>query len=224
MDANILSKIQKCMNLGKSSEPNEAAAAMRQAAAMMRKHGITQAEIDAIGYGNEKVSCPIQANKKLPIALATLINLIRKAFGVEPVIETEIRVSDASYVVRYFGPSDRVALAAYTHVVIFRAMNAAWDDYLEANPSAKGKRGARAGFQLGWLDAVTDQITELAMTEAEQAGTNVVKTKHYGDTKLVVKGANNMKINGRAMDAGNEAGSGFSLRRPVDKQNLRIGK
>ena len=84
--AKLLSKIEKCLRLSKSSEPHEAAAALRQAQKMMELHGISEAELGAVGYGNEKVSVPIQVNKKLPIALATLVALIKKAFGVEAVV------------------------------------------------------------------------------------------------------------------------------------------
>lgn len=40
----ILRKIKACLRLAASSNPNEAASALRQAQAMMRAHGITHAE------------------------------------------------------------------------------------------------------------------------------------------------------------------------------------
>ena len=45
----ILRKIEKCLALAKSSEPAEAAAALRQAQALMREHGVSQLEAQAIG-------------------------------------------------------------------------------------------------------------------------------------------------------------------------------
>ena len=44
----ILRKIEKCLALAKSSEPAEAAA-LRQAQALMREHGVSQLEAQAIG-------------------------------------------------------------------------------------------------------------------------------------------------------------------------------
>lgn len=219
--AKLLKKIEKCLNLSKSSEPHEAAAAMRQAKKMMEAHGVSEAELGAVGFGNEKVAVPIQANQKLPIALAQLVNIIKVAFGVAPVIETEVRVTDASYVVRYWGPMDRALLASYSHTVVFRAMNRAWAEHLKANPQLRGRLGARAGFQLGWLAAIREQVEELAMTDSERAGTDIAKANHYG--KALVKGqANNMRISNAALNAGTEAGRDFRLHRPVQQERLKL--
>ena len=221
--AKLLSKIEKCLRLSKSSEPHEAAAALRQAQKMMELHGISEAELGAMGYGNEKVSVPIQVNKKLPTALATLVALIKKAFGVEAVVEHELRVSDHSYAIRYFGPADRVMLAAYSQSVVYRAMEQSWKQHLAERPFLKGERGARAGFQLGWLNAVKEQVEELAMTDAEKAGTELVKTTHY--SHALVKGkVNNMRVSSGALSAGAEAGAAFRLHRPVGSERLKLSR
>lgn len=219
----VLDKIAKCMRLSKSSEPHEAAAALRQAQKLMEQYGIEEADVDAVGYSSERVAVPIQANQKLPIALANLIAIVRKAFGVRPVVTTEVRVSDRSYVVVYFGPEHRVAMAQYTHTVIFRAMNKAWNEYLAANPHRKGDRGARAGFQLGWLDAIEKQVMELAMTEVEEAGTELVLKKQFPE--LAKAKVSNVSVSGRTMNAGTEAGSSFKLHRPMGAaaERLKLG-
>lgn len=110
--AKLLSRIQKCLNLSKSSEPHEAAAALRQAQKMMEVFGVTERELGAIGYTGEKVSCPIQAGDKVPPTLNMLIHMLREAFGVRSVLSREVRISDASFCVHYFGPEDRTMLAA----------------------------------------------------------------------------------------------------------------
>lgn len=221
--AKLLSKIEKCLRLSKSSEPHEAAAALRQAQKMMEAHGVTEVELGAVGYANEAVSVPIQVNKKLPAALAALVALVKRAFGVEAVVESEVRVSDRSYVIRYFGPADRVMLASYAQTVMHRAMTSAWTRHLNDNPLDSGIRGARSGFQLGWLDAVADQVEALAMTDVERAGTELVKTQHYG-RELAKSKVNNMRVSGKAMDAGAEAGAAFRLHRPVGTERLKLGR
>lgn len=217
----LLSKIEKCLRLSKSSEPHEAAAALRQAQKMMEAHGVSEAELGAVGYGNEAVSVPIQVNKKLPIALATLVALIKKAFGVEAVVESELRVSDHSYRIRYFGPTDRVMLASYSQTVVHRAMEQAWKQHLADRPYLKGERGARAGFQLGWLDAVTEQVEALGQTDAEKTGTELAQTRHYGRELGKVK-TNNMAVSDSALNAGAEAGAAFRLHRPVGSERLKL--
>lgn len=223
MDRNkVLSKIQKCMNLSKSSEPHEAAAALRQAQKLMEAHSISKDDLDRVGYSSEKVFVPIQANKKLPAALARLVILVRKAFGVEAVMGREVRVSDLSYTVTYIGPDHRVAMASYTHTVIFRAMNKGWTAHLAAHPYLKGDRGARAGYQLGWLDAIEAQVMELRMTDEEATGTELVKTQLF--PTLVKSKSSNMRVSGSALAAGMADGKGFALHRPVNgTEHLRIG-
>ena len=218
----VLSKIEKCMNLSKSSEPHEAAAALRQAQKLMEAHGISQDDIDQVGYSAEKVSIPIQANKKLPIVLTRLINIVMKAFGVKAVMGREVRVSDQSYTVTYLGPDHRVAMASYTHTVIFRAMNKGWTKYLAEHDWMKGDRGARAGYQLGWLDAIEAQVMTLAMTEDEEKGTALVMSNLF--PTLVKTKASNIRVSGTAMNAGTADAKGFALHRPMNNtQNLRIG-
>lgn len=217
----LISKIEKCLRLGKSSEPHEAAAALRQARKLMELHGVSEKELGTIGFGHEKVNVPIQVNKKLPVVLVALVNIIKKAFGVEPVVESEVRVSDRSYVIRYFGPNDRVLLATYSHQVVFRAMNQAWTSHLEENPGIKGGRGTRAGFMLGWLDSVLEQIETLAMTDEEREGTTLVKTNHY-NRELRKSKVSNIRISGMAEDSGRQAGSQFRLHRPMGQENLKL--
>lgn len=95
--ARILAKIQKCFALSKSSNAGEAANALRQAQKMIEMHDVGDAELGAVGYGDEKVSVPIQANVAVPASLGALITLIKRAFGVNAVVEREMRVSDYSF-------------------------------------------------------------------------------------------------------------------------------
>lgn len=216
-----MDKIEKCINLSKSSVPAEAAAALRQAQKLMQIHGITEAELGMVGYAHEKVSVPIQANKKLPIALSNLISLIARSFGVRPVIGSEVRVSDVSYTVTYFGPKDRVQLSCYAHVVVYRALEAAWRQHLADHPYLKGERGARAGFQLGWLDAVESTVEAFVVTDDEKIGTDLV-VKETFPTLVKIK-TNDIKVDVESLNAGAEAADGFSLHRPVVSERLKIG-
>ena len=216
-----LRKLKACLALSKSPEPHEAAAAMRQAQKLMEAFGLEQDDVEAAEFGSEKVACPIQANDKVPMHLNQLVYLIKTAFGVTAVVEREVRISDESFAIRYFGPLSRLQLAAYTHTVIYRAMNLSWAKHLEAKPYLKKEKGARMGFFLGWLDAIQDQITALAMTDDEKRRTDVVKQNHYGNS--LVKGkTNNMRVAGDTENAGRAAGAGFALHRPMQADKLKI--
>ncbi len=221
----VLDKIKKCLALSKSPEAAEAAAALRQAQKLMELYGVSNDEIGAIGYGSERVAVPVQANIKVPAYLNELLHLMERAFGVEPIIETEVRVSDESYVIRYFGPEHRVMLAAYAHEVTFRAMMNAWTRHIKANPRRKGERGVRSGFLLGWIEAVQAAVMAIALNDEEKAGTELVKKNFYEarGTTLVTLEANQLRVSDNAWNAGSEAGSQFSLHRPMGgKENLKL--
>jgi hypothetical protein len=184
-------------------------------------HGVTEKELGAVGYGNEKISLPVQANAKLPLYLAHLNALIRRAFGVQSVTEREIRVSDESYAIRFFGPTDRVLLAQYAYEVVFRTMNAGWTKHLAEHPYLKGARGARSGFLVGWIQAVQETIMDFGVTEEETKRTELVKTEHYGHSLVKLQPAK-IGLHASTHAAGQSAAADFRLHRPVTQERLKI--
>jgi hypothetical protein len=227
MDRNrILEKIQKALNLAKNgaATEGEAAAALNSAQAMMRKYGVDEKELNGVGYGKEKIQCPIQAGKKAPAHLLHMIALIKRAFGVKPIMNREVRVSDPSWTIEYFGPEHRVVMAVYTHAVLFRAMEKGWQAHLKANPHLKGDRGARSGFYIGWIEAVKKQVMELAMTPEEEERTNALVEATHGALSKVR--ASKTALDGGAFAAGMSNGSDFKLHRPMGggaAERLRLG-
>lgn len=221
MDKNkIIDKIKKCMALGSSSNANEAAAALRQAQKMMNMHGLTEDDIEGSNFKNDTVECPIQANKKTPVHLSKFVGIIMKAFQVKAVIETNVRVSDSSYRVRYFGPNHRVTMALYAHVVIFRAMEAAWRDQLKADPTWKGIRGARLSFMVGWLEEISSKVEAIGWPEGEEERSEMMKQDFYGK-ELVKGGGRKYSLYGGIHGKGAAAASNFSINRPMDGTTVR---
>lgn len=216
MDKNkIIDKIKKCMALGNSSNANEAAAALRQAQKMMNMHGLSEDDIEGSNYKNDTVECPIQANKKTPVHLTKFVAIIMRAFQVKAVVETNVRVSDASYRIRYFGPNHRVTMALYAHVVIFRAMEAAWKEQLKADPSWKGVRGARLSFMVGWLNKISEKVDAIGWPEGEEERTEIIKQEFYGK-QLVKQTARRPSLYGGMMDKGSAAAANFNINRPMN--------
>lgn len=221
----LLEKIKKCLALSQSCEPNEAAAALRQAQKLMERHGITREEIDGIGFGTEKVHVSQQSNKKsIPNTLSALIDLLVRAFGCRAIVGDELRVSDYSYVIHWFGPTDRVLLVTYAQKVMWRAMNSSYRAYIKEHPGYKQRRGIKSGFMLGWLAAVESQVVDFAMTDDEEARTAAIIERELGSKNIVPVKAKGMMIGRSAYDAGQEAADGFTLNRPVTRDNLRISK
>ncbi len=216
----IFEKIQKCLNLGTSTNSHEAAAALRQAQKLMSMHGISEADLSLAGYSDKTVECPIQANiKKIPLHLNRFLNLIESAFGVKAIIGANIRISDASYRIRYFGPTHRVEMAAYAHTVMFRAMNSAWAKFLAAHPNVRGHRGARMSFMLGWISAIDEKVTAIGFPENEVAATDLAIKNFYGK-ELDVSKSSGTKWFGAIGRAGADAAASFEINRPMG-QNFK---
>lgn len=218
--ARIIEKIKKCMALGKSSNAHEAAAALRQAQKMMNAAGLTEDDIEGSAYSNDAVEVPIQVNKKPPIHLIAFVALIRLAFQVEAVIENNVRVSDASYRIRYFGPNHRVTMAAYAHVVIFRGMNAAWNAYLKEHPDVRGVRGARLSFMVGWLEEITCKVEAIGWPEGEHARTMLAKQEFYGKGLSKTK-PRTFSPYASLTAAGSAAANEFNINRPMNGAPLK---
>ena len=214
--ARLLEKIQKCLALSASPEPHEAAAALRQAQKLAASYNVTDAELGLASYASEAVNCPLQAGKKLPEPLCALMALMQRAFGVKVTVHHQIRLTDPHWCVIYYGKADRVALAAYSHPVVWRAMNGAWTAHRKLNPHMTGLPGARAGFFVGWLFGVDKTVGDLGMSGEEAADLQTYLLQQApsvanGETV----GATELKYNPKTLFAGLAAAKDFSLHRPI---------
>lgn len=220
--AKFLEKIAKCMALGKSSNEHEAAAAMRQAQKLMQIHDISEAEINAVGYTDGLVQTTQQATKKtIPMQISAIMSLMKKAFGVKGVVGSTVLRTDANIHIRYFGHESRVPMACHVHTVIARAMETSWNEYIRANPLAKGQRGAKATFQTGWVRAVAEKVEAIGFTQEENA-IEVAQNSFYG--KELKKAGSGIKSTGMNLaGAGAAASSGFNIHRPMNVNRKVIG-
>lgn len=220
MDRNkAIGKIKKCLALSKSSEPHEAAAAMRQAQKLMQAFEVDEHEVS--DYSNVCVQVPIQYSEKLPITLNMLIHIIEESFGVKAIIGCSRRVTDLSFDVEYFGPVMRIKLAEYAHVVVWRTLQSSWAAHLKNEPWLRGLRGARASFQVGWLNTVRQTIQSFAITDEDKQGTDLAISSKYGQLSIVK--ANKQRLDSELYGAGRDAAEGFSLNRPVGSETLKLG-
>ena len=75
-----MARIKKCLALGKSSNPHEAAAAMRQAQKLMAMAGVTAEDVALAGITEAKLGLP---SKTLPRWHHVLIATVASGFGCE---------------------------------------------------------------------------------------------------------------------------------------------
>lgn len=211
----ILNRIHKCLKLSKSSEPHEAAAALRQAQKLMAAHNVDEVELLGIEVSNKVAITRCDPQKVIPLHLAHLAALMCKAFGVEVVWESVWTGRTFKMGMRYFGTNGRADLAAYSHEVIERTLWSAWDQYRKDRPWLDRRhKGVRMGFWLGWLAQVRSTVMEFGGEEERELAKKAVAA-HYGQ-QLGEARDNKQKISHNAMHAGAAAAEGFQLHRPME--------
>jgi len=210
----IMEKIRKCFALGKSSEPHEAAAAIRQAQKLMEAYNISQDEIMGMEVRDERVVTPEPPKRKMPLYLSSIVMICCRAFGCEAVFEWHITEEGRrKQAVRYFGKNNAPVMAGYAHEVMWRAMMRCWKLYVKNNPYDINPND-RGSFWIGWLQGVEQKIIDFAMTDEEKDAIKSKMDQSFG--KLSKADITKPKsISGRAARAGLSASEDFDIHRPV---------
>lgn len=169
-----LAKIKKLLNLArKATNPNEAAAAMRQAQNLMREHSVTELEVEFINISEARSKGSPNHAQTPPKYLVYLVEVIKRAFGVQAYFDWrggKYFYSPERRVVVFYGPDCRPQIAAYAFDVLARQMTAARREYLgDMHRNTKpANRTAKADlFCEGWASGVWKIVAELVPTEAE---------------------------------------------------------
>lgn len=214
----LISRLKKCLALSASPEPHEAAAALRQAQKLMRELDLTEAGL----LGLELADALVKTREGFGACrtMNFLTSIIMEAFGVQCIYERNPGSANRLNV-RYVGPRDRVLLAEYSHRVVWRAMQGAWDHFLTQRPWLKGDGGKRQAFHLGWLVGVREKAEAIVPPEEETAAVNRWIVQRYGEL-VPGKAVKQKPVNAAAFNAGVEAAEDFSLHTPVEEQRLAI--
>lgn len=154
-----IEKVKKLLRLSKSSNEHEAAAAMRQAQALMRQHQIEEAEaagaaaeIDPI----EEVASDARRGKAVPVDMAALAGLIADAFGTKAFARASKPLLSGSWQTEawFVGPAPRGELSAYAFNVLYRQLCAAKRVHLRRVRNAKNRAARGDQFGIGFVDGV----------------------------------------------------------------------
>lgn len=239
-DKKVVEKIKKLLALATSSEPHEAAAAMRQAQKMMAQHGVSEEDVDQLDVESEQVISPEPWKARgIPVYFSKITQLMMVAFGVRALIECAWVNGKPRMAVRYFGTQSRAAIAAYTHVVVWNALQKSWKAYQKDNPWDCDKIGGRTGFWVGWIQQVRGNVIAFGGVREEEkpkpdgSGTELVVTafgkelakietalEKYAPDKVDSK-TNATKMSARTHAAGKEAAKDFQLHCPMNGAKQR---
>lgn len=166
MSANekILDKIKKCMAMANSSNENEAATALRQAQALMEKHGITH---DAVRLSNvETASASAGKSKNPPRYNHMLVHLISSAFSVKPIYHGGFDFTR----IEFIGFDSQPEIASYCYEVLYRQLTKDRATYQKTLSRYKRANKIRKAdlFAEAWVNSVYSKVTKIAMSD-EQA-------------------------------------------------------
>lgn len=167
-----IAKIRKCLALSRSSEPHEAAAALRQAQKLMEQFGIDHPELLAAGACEEwSKSAAARRPVRYEVALA---GVVADVYGCELLFSRRINATCTAIVGGYtfVGAAPAPEVAKYTFDVFARQLRVARRDYIETKLHRCGPKNktARADeFCEGWVYAVRTQMHNATRTDEQAA-------------------------------------------------------
>lgn len=221
----VLRKIKKCLKLSQSANEHEAAAALRQAQALMRKHSLDQADVAASEIGESEsrsggLSRPAGWEARLAaiIAKAFKCKCLHRRLGMR-----------ANWV--FIGKDPAPAIAAHTFTQLFRQLKKARADFIGNSiaPSAsKSVKAKRADFFCeGWINAVLSKIELHAHNEDQEAIDFYVKKNAKINKSLSttdrISNANVTRSDALSYYSGKDAGDKAQLHHGVDGSGNAAG-
>lgn len=214
-------KIRKCLELANSTNPNEAAVALKQAQGLMRKYGLEEHDIRLISLGKTTAKSPLP-DGGTPLYLNHLICKIGEIYRSSP-MESK---NDGTAYVLFIGEGTLSNLAAYTFDVFSRKVNFARESFIAEldERTTKEKVGVLAdAFCLGWVIEACSKIETTPLTPEEESVIN-----EYADSTLDnvkdeaadVSGCDLSYGTYQAMIKGIDEARDVTLQTPIEGENL----
>lgn len=177
--AAILRKVKACLRLAASSNPNEAAAALRQAQAMMRAHGITHAE--AMDVDEAEVNTRNRGQMP-PISICRLAQLVADGFGSRMIVCTEGFTGAGHTFIRFYGTDGAAEITAYAFTVLRRQLDASRLKHV-ARIRKRGNRDARGEvFARAFVFAVQDLFPAATVADDKRLAVDQVFKQRYPES------------------------------------------
>ena len=175
----IIDKIYKCLRLSESGNPNEAALALRQATSMMKKFGISDAQVMAA----EVTEGATQAGKRYnpPFWALALANLVAEAFQCRNLISRQYGRRPEF---RFIGLGFKAEVATYSYTVLHRYLHRAIENFgisLDTKDEVEKQRRIDV-FAQAWLFRVGRTVSEFIGEDADKKIIDDYIQEKYGDT------------------------------------------
>jgi hypothetical protein len=175
----IIDKICKCLRLAESGNAHEAASALRQAHRLMRKHGVSEAQLLAAGVTE---AASDGGSRYTPsFWLVALAELVAQSFDCRVLLARRYGKAPEF---RFIGLDFTPELASYSFSVLSRQLEQARKDFLQdlaiEDPLDRERRGEV--FAQAWLFRVARTVAEFVGHEAAQVAADAYIREQYGET------------------------------------------
>ncbi|CUB06741.1 DUF7168 domain-containing protein [Marinomonas fungiae] len=207
-DERILDKIKKSMALANSSDGNEVATALRQAQALMKKHGIGCDEVKLSNV--ETVKAKAGKSQNPPRYHQMLVQLISTAFAVKPIYHSGFDGAD----IEFIGFDSQPEIAAYCYEVLYRQLLNDRSFYQKTLSRFKHANKIRKAdlFAESWVYGVSTKVVKFALTEEQSDILNKYIVKRGDDlTKVAERKHKAKREDGSAIYLGGQAGRNADL-------------
>lgn len=212
----IIDKICKCMRLSESCNPNEAAAAIRQARNMMKKYGISEQQVLTSGVQETSVSSGIDYQP--PFWVLALSNIVAQSFDCRAFLS---RKEGQNHHFRFIGVGHSAEISSYTFEVLHRRLRRARKDFVWSLDVETKKEKTRRGdvFAQAWLFRITQLVSDFADTPQAKKTIDEYIQQNYGETAdLYVKPKELDNPDYEDILSGMRAANEVDLHRPVAEQ------
>ncbi len=175
----IIDKICKCLRLSESCNPNEAAAAIRQARSMMKKYDISEQQVLTSGVKESSVNSGI--DYKPPFWVLALSNIVAQSFGCQAFLS---RKEGQNHHFRFIGVGHSPAISSYTFEVLHRRLRRARKDFVWSLTVETKKEKTRRGdvFAQAWLFRIAQLVSDFADNPQAKRAVDEYIQQNYGKT------------------------------------------
>lgn len=157
-----LRRVRSCLRLAASSNPHEAAAALRQAKVLMAQYGIGHTEAMNV----DEAEAPTRARgAEVPTSILLLATICSRGFGARYV---HVQM-DGRTVLRFYGIDGVADIAAYAFTVLRRQMDADRLKHVSRVRKRVNREARGENFALAWVYAIKENFPAVAPSEAHVA-------------------------------------------------------
>jgi hypothetical protein len=232
IDPKIIGKIKKCLALSASSNPNEAATALRQARLLMEKHGIDAHQIAMAEIAETTADSHTLSRGKAAQWETAIASIVGRAFGCQLMFLKDYKVLRSGKIKMvgsfiFVGLRQQAEIASYTATVLIRRCKKARQEWIATNFKglSVGVAGAKKkisnmgdAFALGWAHEINKLVSDFALSsEVEEAIKKHIHDRSNGGKEAAVRKPT-QDADGTfalAARAGIEAAKGERLYRPM---------